>query len=210
MTINGQILAESSFATYIDKIFTNHTLSNIVEIGTWRGLGSTKVIIDNIIKHNYTNCKFLSLETNKEFFDIAKSNLASYKNYVELIHGSIITLRDIDNYIKKNPIQSLEHVIWLYNDIYDLQTCPNILSMLPDSIDFLLLDGGEFSTYHEWCLLKDRSRFIALDDTQTMKCRLIREEILSASSYKILVDSDDRNGFMFIENTDYGISNISI
>lgn len=102
MTINGQILAESSFATYIDKIFTNHTLSNIVEIGTWRGLGSTKVIIDNIIKHNYTNCKFISLETNKEFFDIAKSNLAPYKNYVELIYGSIITPIDIDNYIKKS------------------------------------------------------------------------------------------------------------
>ena len=209
MTINGQILAESSFARYIDKIFTNNILPNIVEIGTWKGLGSTKVIIDNIIKYNNTNCRFISLEANKEFFDIAKSNLQLYKNYVQLIYGSIITLRDLDNYIQKNSIQSLEHAIWLCNDIYNLQTCPNILHMLPDSIDFLLLDGGEFSTYHEWRLLKNRSHFVALDDTQTTKCKLIRQEILSDAIYRILIDSDDRNGFMFIENTNYGTSNIS-
>lgn len=88
--------------------------------------------------------------------------------------------------------------------------CPNILYMLPDSIDFLLLDGGEFSTYREWQLLKNRSRFVALDDTQTMKCSLIRQEVLSASNYKILVDSDERNGFMFIENIDYNVSNTNI
>lgn len=210
MTINGQILAGSSFATYIENIFANNILSNIVEIGTWKGLGSTKVIIDNIIKYNYTNYKFISLETNKQFFDIAKSNLEPYKNYVELIYGSIITPIDIDNYIKKSPIQSLEHAMWLCNDIYCLQMCPNILYMLPDSIDFLLLDGGEFSTYREWQLLKNRSRFVALDDTQTMKCSLIRQEVLSASNYKILVDSDDRNGFMFIENIDYNASNTNI
>lgn len=202
MTINGQILAESSFAFYINMILKNNTINSIVEIGTWKGLGSTKRIIDSIIQYNLA-CKFISLETNLEFFQIAQENLKDYIKYVQLIHGSIVTLQDIDKYLFLNPIRSIQQSIWLQQDIHNILSCSNIIELIPSKIDFLLLDGGEFSTYAEWQLLKDRSHIIALDDTKTMKCILIKEEILKNNNYEIIIDSDDRNGFMFVRNLNY-------
>ena len=72
----------------------------------------------------------------------------------------------------------------------------NILSIIPNYINFCLLDGGEYSTYSEWQLLKHKIHIVALDDTKTNKCNIIRQEILNNPSYEIIIDSNDRNGFM--------------
>ena len=89
---------------------------------------------------------------------------------------------------------------WFNEDISNLIATPNVINFIPEEIDFLLLDGGEFSTYPEWLKLKDRSKIIALDDTNTTKCKKIKQQILSGKhpSYEIIIDSNDRNGFMFL------------
>jgi hypothetical protein len=69
------------------------------------------------------------------------------------------------------------------------------MSQIPEHIDFLLLDGGEFSTYEEWKKLKDRTKIVALDDTKVLKSKQIREELLTNPDYEKIVDSEDRNGF---------------
>ena len=51
MNSQGQILDGSQFGVWIDKIITEYKPNTIVEIGTWKGLGSTKRIIDSIIKN---------------------------------------------------------------------------------------------------------------------------------------------------------------
>lgn len=204
MTTNGQILSDSSFAFYIDLVIKNNPILNIVEIGTWKGLGSTKQIIDGIIKYNIS-CRFVSLETNKQFFNLAQANLKEYTKYVELIYGRIVTLPDILDYIKLNPLKTEEQQNWLKEDMMNISQCPMVTHNIPEKIDFLLLDGGEFSTYGEWKRLKDRSHIIALDDTHTMKCEVVRKAILedNGQNYDIIVDSNDRNGFMFVKNKNY-------
>jgi hypothetical protein len=191
--IKGQILSGSTFCESIQSIISSYCPINIVEIGTWRGLGSTKCIIDAIIKNNL-KCNFLSLESNLTFFEEATINLKDYNNYVNLIYGRIVEVSDVINYTKS--ICSDVNSDWLDIDLKDMKQNTNVFHTIPDIIDFCLLDGGEYSTYAEWQLLKKKIHIIALDDTKTSKCNLIRQEILLDSSYEIIIDSNERNGFL--------------
>jgi hypothetical protein len=195
----GQILENSDFCQSINDIFIKYKPQTVLEIGTWKGMGSTKCIINNVIEHNTKT--FISIESNLVFHTEAQTNLANYLNYVDLLYGTIIDIEDINNFVSTQNLNSNEK-IWLQEDLINISKAPNVLSSIPENIDFLLLDGGEFSTYSEWLKLKDRSKIIALDDTSTTKCRKIKQEVLSDQnfSYKILKDSNERNGFMILEN----------
>lgn len=198
MSIKGHILENSLFADFINMIVQEYSPKNIVEIGTWKGLGSTKRIIDAIINNNL-NSNFISLETNKTFYNEAKENLREYTKYVNLIYGRIVEIIDVENFVLSHKLTYQEQE-WFNEDISNLILTPNVISSIPEEIDFLLLDGGEFSTYAEWLKLKDRSKIIALDDTNTTKCKKIKQEILSGKypNYELIIDSNDRNGFMFL------------
>jgi hypothetical protein len=50
---------------------------------------------------------------------------------------------------------------------------------LPKVFDVILLDGGEFTTYYEFQLLKNRCKILMLDDINVDKCKLIVSEILA-------------------------------
>lgn len=192
MIIKGQILPESDFAQSIDNTIATHKPRTIVEIGTWRGLGSTKTIIDSIIKNNLQS-EFTSIESNLTFHTEAVENLRDYKNYVNLIHGRIVEVDEVISFCKKEGVSVVYE--WLKNDIVDIENNKNIIADIPEFIDFLLLDGGEYATFAEWNKLKDRTKIVALDDTLTMKCQHIRAELIKNDEYECLIDSDDRNGY---------------
>jgi hypothetical protein len=189
----GQILSESSFGDFIGSLIGEYKPNKIVEIGTWKGLGSTLVIINSIKKY-LESAKFYSLESNKVFYEEAVCNLQENIEYVELIYGRIIEKYEIDDFVK-NEILTDEQSLWLIEDLQNFAQCNNVLDRIPDQIDFLLLDGGEFSTYAEWSKLKARTEIVALDDTHCLKCKKIRCELIEDDSYDMLIDSDDRNGF---------------
>lgn len=192
--IQGQILHQSLFGEWLKKIITEEKPKTILEIGTWKGLGSTKVIIDSIIENDYA-AKFISLESNKNFHEIAKNNLNLFLDYVELIYGRIVEQNVVEKFVSENILTG-EMETWLKNDLDDYFLCENVIDFIPDNIHFLLLDGGEFSTYHEWLLLKERTKIVALDDSSVMKCKKIKEELFNDDNYELIVDQpNDRNGF---------------
>ena len=99
---------------------------------------------------------------------------------------------------------SSEHSrLWYQKDIDNIISAKNIIEDLPNKIDFLILDGGEYSTYPEWVKLKDRTRIVALDDSNIFKCSKIRGEIISSGDYIALYDNlHDRNGFSVFERNE--------
>ena len=117
---------------------------------------------------------------------------------VDLVNGRII---DFEEYIKYVETLNLtgEHVGWMQGDLNDYKDCKNVYSSIPKTIDFLLLDGGEFSTYLEWELLKDRTSVVALDDTKMEKTKRIVSELTEDDNYKLLSTSDERHGFHIFE-----------
>jgi hypothetical protein len=195
----GQILRGTHFGDLIYEIVNKKNVTNIVEIGTWYGLGSTKCVIDGII-NSEDKKNFITIEMYDEMCEVAKNNLKEYSNYFELLKGTILNPEDINWFNFEDLDQSIYQRAWYDSDLNLLKISENVLDKIFDKIDFLILDGGEFTTYPEWQILKDRTSIVALDDTNVLKCKKIREELLNNPNYKIITDvNSDRNGYSIFE-----------
>ena len=186
----GQITENTERCKIIKNVIDTYKPNVILEIGTWKGLGSTKCIIDSIDNE----VSFLSLETNKSFYDIAVENLKSYQDKVKLIYGRIVEKDEILNFVQTINLNRWEEQ-WLREDLENVDKCENVLNQIPEKIDLLLLDGGEFSTYPEWLKLKDRSTVIMLDDTTVTKCKKINDELKSSENYTLVFETLEGHGF---------------
>lgn len=79
---------------------------------------------------------------------------------------------------------------------YNLQESPNCLEKIPLQIDLLILDGGEFTSYSEFKILKSRCKgFIILDDVKSRKNREVHSELIMDDTCTLIVESNDRNRF---------------
>jgi hypothetical protein len=190
----GQITENTERCEIIKNVINTYKPNIILEIGTWKGLGSTKCIIDSIGDW----VSFLSLETNKSFYDIAVENLKGYQDKVKLIYGRIVEKDEILNFVQTINLNRWEEQ-WLREDLENVDKSENVLNQIPEKIDLLLLDGGEFSTYPEWLKLRDRSTIIMLDDTTVTKCKKINDELKSSENYTLVFETFEGNGFSVFE-----------
>jgi len=199
--VSGQITIHDDAGRTIVELLQReceNTIQTVVEIGTWNGLGSTLCIMHGIQgKH----VKFWSLECNREKHIAALENLSDYMNEnIHLIWGSIVDISGItsEKYLSHFPTLASSPVLkkWFDIDIANCMECPSCLSELPEKIDFLLLDGGEFTTFYEFQKLFDRcSQYIALDDTTVDKCREVHRILSESSEWSEIVSLKMRNGF---------------
>ncbi len=207
--MQGQINRGSALGELIYKLAKREDVTNIVEIGTWNGLGSTMCVADAI---KGTNKRFITIEMYDDMVKQARNHLSKLTGNITLLHGTIIDksdltwidLEQIEEMVSKGtapPEIHIEHAKqWLKKDIEQIERSQNVLTLLPDSIDMLILDGGEYTTYPEYLKLKDRSRIFVLDDTKLLKCKRIRQELISEKDFKVIIDDDkDRNGYCIIE-----------
>jgi hypothetical protein len=184
----GQINLNTAAGDAILRIASQDDILSIVEIGTWNGAGSTRCVIEGI--KNKPEAIFYSLECDKQQYDQALSNV-SPQNNVNLILGKIVEADELDvaNLIGDEPL-------YLKNDLNAMADVPNVLDQLPLEIDFLILDGGEFSTIAELDKLIERTKYIFLDDTNPRKNRENRIRLFNSSEFIMLEDhSHDRHGW---------------
>lgn len=185
----GQILATSRLGRWIQLVASEPGVESIVEIGTWKGLGST-LLVSNSIRESGESTVFYSLEANKVFHEIAQRNLHRERN-VQLIWGTIVSPEDLD----RTDLEEHE-VPWLLEDEKCLVEAPNVLHLLPNRIDLLILDGGEFSTWSEFLALEARlARYLVLDDTKVRKCRRVETYLSSSNRWVQISMGTDRNGW---------------
>jgi hypothetical protein len=170
----------------------------IVEIGTWNGLGSTVCLLTGFQeRRGASTANFLSLEANLDMYNEAKKNLGDPWSE-SLIWGSIVDPDMLDT-----SDLSHDEVNWMVADKDSIAAAPFVLDNLPPSIDLLLLDGGEFSSWAEFVTLKDRlSKWLFLDDTHVRKNRAVRDWALNSpeSPFISVFESDDRNGWSVFIN----------
>ena len=188
-------------------ICSQEDIKNIVDIGTWNGMGSTKCIYDSIVENNKKDYMVISLESNIVFHKMAISNLPKIDNF-NLVLGKIvednelIDVDDCDDSFFTNSDRR-DHRGWLVEDINNYRMVENVLHTLPSRIDLLILDGGEFSSLSEFFKLKDRSNYIILDDTNTIKNNKVADIIRKSNDYKIMADSNDRNGYLVAKKINF-------
>jgi len=176
-------------------------ISTIVEIGTWNGLGTTRCVLHGLKQSNKADYLFISVECNKTMYiEALKNNANNICDNIIFKLGRLVEAQEIDSWFDISTL-SQEQQSWLAQDKIWLNEVPCILNDLPDKIDLLILDGGEFSTYLEWRLLKDRVKYVALDDTMVLKCSRIRNEVLNDKNFEIIEDdpSGSRYGMMIFK-----------
>jgi hypothetical protein len=62
--------------------------------------------------------------------------------------------------------------------------------------------GGEFTTYFEYQLIKNRCKYLLLDDINVAKCTKIVEEIKAEPEKWVIIEENRsvRNGFLVCKN----------
>lgn len=195
----GQINRGSNLGELIFNLTKRDDVKNIVEVGTWNGMGSTKCILDGL-----TNDKHLwSIELYPDMFEMARTNLKEHlTSNVTLLNGRIIEYDEVFWFDHSEIDLSIDgHArLWYEKDLQLLKESVNVLDKLPTTIDLLVLDGGEYTTYPEYIKLKDRSKVIVIDDTNILKCKRIRLELMNDNNFIMISDNqDDRNGYSVFE-----------
>jgi hypothetical protein len=198
----GQIYNDD-FSKIIYKYASNDNLKTFLEIGTWNGLGSTKAFVDGFNNRSDNNYIFYSLECNKDKYMFA-NNLYSDNKNVHILNEVIWNIEpsnfyDIFPQCKTNTLYKK----WNEVDLINMKKCKIFLERpeLPKIFDVILLDGGEFTTYFEYQKLKNRCKYLLLDDINADKCKLIVDEIKqNPNDWEILNTSKTRNGFMVAKN----------
>lgn len=190
MDVQGQMISSSERGQILKKTIQNYNCKKIVEIGTWKGMGSTLCILESMLPDS----EFVTLESNKTFFDIAVNNLKEYEGKFKMVYGSIVSYDEVSSFSSNYNLESFKQE-WLKEDLDNINMCPNVIDEIPSEIDFLLLDGGEFSTYPEWNKLKNRTKIVALDDIREIKTSLIHHELTNDKNYELLEKTNDGNGF---------------
>jgi hypothetical protein len=196
----GQI-SNNSFSTEIIKYASDTKYKTFLEIGTWNGLGSTRSFSDGF-KNRTDDYIFYSLECNTEK-SMESKDLYSDNSKIHILN-EVIWNEEPDDFYKTFP-QCLTNEMyrhWNEVDMINMKKCKLFLERpnLPDIFDVILLDGGEFTTYYEFKLLKNRCKILMLDDINVAKCKLIVEEIKADNSWRVLrEDRTLHNGYLIAE-----------
>ena len=197
--MTGQINLKHKAGQFIYEFCQKNEINDIVEIGTWNGLGSTYCIHEAI---KNTNKRCISLETDPVMHATALKNNHDKKE-ITILNGKItddvIDLHSLNqNFFTDYPLET--KLNWLKSDMINLKSCPNVLHKIPEKIDFLILDGGEFSSYYEYLILKNRCKFIFCDDTLSPCIKNYEVRLDLIKNHKILLDDqNERHGFCAAE-----------
>ena len=164
---SGQIKKYHEVGKWIQFLSSLSSVKTIVEIGTWNGAGSSMAIVRGVMsrpKKDRDQVHVFGYEINPVMAKAARRRLARF-NFFNVVFGSLVSIDDLD----RSNLNQAEN-LWLEQDEMWIQGAPNVIDSLPQNLDLLILDGGEFSSLAEFNLIKERvSDWIILDDTNTRK-----------------------------------------
>ena len=191
----GQINLESYFGREIQEILSSNNLA-LLEFGCWNGMGSTKLATES------TCSSIISVELNPFMVSTAVKNLQPFPNNLKLIWGKILEtnnfLIDLNESFLSNEFKNLNTYLGALVEVILLHSAPNILKLLPNTIDCILLDGGGFMTFEEFLILKDRAdKYLFLDDINSVKCSRIFLELSNSSEWSLKSKYSDRASAIF-------------
>jgi hypothetical protein len=195
---SGQINMNSQFGIEIYEISRFEDVKNIFEVGSWNGQGSTLCLMNGII--NKEDTKLYSLEGDMNMYNQAKNFWMdkNTKNKLFLINGTlhreIADLNHLNSLFNNNIPFFNEHYVPEKNFV---ETANLINIDYIDKLDFIILDGGEYSTQGDYdVLIKKDPKYIALDDVSVYKCSKIRQTLLLDNSWELYKENlEHRHGW---------------
>ncbi len=200
---HGQVESDSGFGTALCFLSSLPCFSSFLEIGTWNGLGSTRIIMNSLMERK-DDAFLLSIEACKPYYREALRNWRNvpHNGKLRLLYGriaeSFLTRAEVENHLVFAEPMAKQ---WFYatyeKELNIFHKAPDVTDALPDTIDVLLLDGSEYCSWYEYKKLEERSTVIVCDDTvRAIKNYEVRQDLMNSSSWRTLVDRpEERNGW---------------
>lgn len=195
----------------VENIIKEKQLTKIIEIGSGHGDGSTQYLLRGLNAVNSSEKVLYCIEAKQPQFTNLVNNVKNY-NFVKCYYGSSITsknclIKDFDNDIWNSPYNKINPEIVSYDLAkrwFD-EEMPIILkakdgvldTILPEVIfDMVIIDGSEFLGYSEFNLVKNRTKYLVLDDVHNCyKNFRVYCELKENEAWSIIYDNpNDRNG----------------
>ncbi len=214
-------IVNDPFSRWISDICSRREVRSIIEIGSSSGDGSTQAILNGIKGRSdlsdmiiccfeLSSIRFKNLEKNVSGFDVVYPyNLPSVASSEFPSEDDVKKFMvDYEGPLKSLPVDRV--VGWLRQDIEYVRRSGadiNGISAVKlrhnlKTFDAAIIDGSEFTGAVELRYLMG-SKYILLDDTETFKCRLAFERLISDPRYDcIAYDPKLRNGYAIFERID--------
>lgn len=188
----GQIHGETELGAWITLISSLRDVKTIVDVGTWSGAGSTLCVSKGVQKRlpeDRNGVNVIGFEIDEVMFAKAKRRLKRF-DFVQVVYGSLVDSEKLD----KDLLTSTESS-WLKADLEKMTQAPIVIERVPELVDLLILDGGEFSSQAEFFSLRDRIRgWVVLDDIRTRKNKKVFGLLVRDDSFSLVWATDERNG----------------
>jgi hypothetical protein len=203
----GQVNMNTGFGRFVAQIARDRAdLLHFVEVGAWNGQGSTLCIAEGIVAREGEGGEGASLVS----FEVDADMYAHARRYwekcdipfdFELVRGRISATMDDVEEVREAPGYEAHHEGWYEGEKSAFESAPFAATRMPPVVDFLLLDGGEYSTNSDWATAKKHfPKIVALDDVNMYKTRKIVEELEGSEEWvKIGGDEEERNGWAVYE-----------
>ena len=184
---SGQINLDSKCGKFIFDLIENNEIESVLETGTWNGCGTTRVLYEAL--KDKKNKKIISLETNQSSY---KKAYKLYENidWVQILNKRIIEINDL---VSINELTKPIHHKFINEDISDFKQT-ELLNIDNMNFDLCVLDSSEFGGFAEFNKIKNKCKYLVLDDSSVLKHEKTRKYCLD--NFKILADfPSDRNGW---------------
>jgi hypothetical protein len=201
----GQVNRSTGFGRFLEFVARERTdLIHFVEVGTWDGAGSTRCIADGLsAREGGSRPSFMSFEADAGMYAVARKSWEGVEVPFDLslIRGRIAKTMSCIEDVRSAPGYEAHHEGWFDGEKVAFESATYAAKYLPGVVDFVLLDGGEYSTAGDWTTIKERwPKVVALDDTKMFKTREIVEELEESPEWvRIAGDDEERNGWRVYE-----------
>jgi len=205
--IPPEIYNDDFYYDIVDIVSKLPNDSNILEIGSSSGDGSTSAFVDGILK-NSNKINLFCLEISKQRFEVLKKrfNYSWFYPY-NMSSVNIDEFKNIDCFI--NDIRYFRYNTWLKQDIkyiVDNNIECDAINFIKKNhhveyFDCVLIDGSAFTGESDFKKIYG-SRIIMLDDVIDIKNEKNHEILLSDENYFLMKFNSTRNGYSIFKKID--------
>jgi len=201
----AEIILNSEFGRAIFLTVRTLHLRSVLEIGSYDGDGSTQVLIESLLP--FKQKRLVCLEMRSERHANLCANTKAW-NWVEAncapsVSWESFSCRDFETDVwpgfhSEDPELHQTVKGWWEEDVRMLRESEReaFLDTNEESFDGVLIDGGEFSGYDEFRLLRDKTKCFILDDVfKVFKNRKVYESLRSDPEWACIQENrEERNG----------------
>ena len=182
----GQLHSDTPVGNFLHHIAKTPEYKTFLEFGTWNGQGST-LCIGSALASRGDSTTFVSLEADKGRRNAAADFWTTQDHgnmKLDLLWGKVSTYMLPREFVANHPKFS-ESLKYYDIEVYQTHECPLIDTELPETVDVVLFDGGEFGSVGDYKFVMKKYpnvKMIICDDIDTLKNENVYYHLTHADS----------------------------